>query len=109
MFLCICEIDVAISTASLKSGGLEICAPSFNTSNTLNVSEIYHPLIKNCITNNVNLLDKSMLLTGSNMSGKSTFIRTVALNSILAQTLHISFAASYSAPFYKIYTAIRIN
>ena len=109
MFLCIGEIDVAIAIASLKSGGLEICTPSFNTSNRLNVSAIYHPLIKNCITNNVNLSDKSMLLTGSNMSGKSTFIRTVALNSILAQTLHISFGASYSAPFYKIYTAIRIS
>jgi hypothetical protein len=109
MFLCIGEIDVAIAIASLKSGGLEICTPSFNTSNRLNVSAIYHPLIKNCITNNVDLSDKSMLLTGSNMSGKSTFIRTVALNSILAQTLHISFSASYSAPFYKIYTAIRIS
>lgn len=109
MFLLIGEIDVAISTASLKSGDLKICTPSFNTSNKLEVSAIYHPLIKNCIVNNMNLLDKSMLLTGSNMSGKSTFIRTIALNSILAQTLHICFATSYTAPFYKVYSSIRIS
>jgi hypothetical protein len=109
LFLFIGEVDVAISTASLKSGDLHICRPSFSTSNEFNVSKIYHPLIENCITNDVNLSDKSMLLTGSNMSGKSTFIRTVAINSILAQTLHICFANSYTAPFYKIYSSIRIS
>ena len=50
-----------------------------------------------------------MLLTGSNMSGKTTFIRTVAINSILAQTLYLCFADEYSAPFYKIYSSIRIT
>jgi DNA mismatch repair ATPase MutS len=50
-----------------------------------------------------------MLLTGSNMSGKTTFIRTVAINSILAQTLNCCFAKSYNAPFYKIYSSIRIT
>ncbi|MGY0426759.1 MAG: MutS-related protein [Polaribacter sp.] len=50
-----------------------------------------------------------MLLTGSNMSGKTTFIRTVAINSILAQTLHLCFSESYSAPYYKIYSSIRIT
>jgi hypothetical protein len=109
LFIFIGEVDVAISTASLKSGDLQICRPSFSTSNEFNVSKIYHPLIENCITNDVNLLDKSMLLTGSNMSGKSTFIRTVAINSILAQTLHICFANSYTAPFYKVYSSIRIS
>jgi hypothetical protein len=109
MYLFIGEIDVAISTASLKSGDLKICTPSFDASNKLDVSAIYHPLIENCISNNVDLLNKSMLLTGSNMSGKSTFIRTVAINSILAQTLHICFAASYTAPYYKVYSSIQIS
>jgi len=109
LFLFIGEVDVAISTASLKSGNLQTCTPSFSPLNEFNVSEIYHPLIENCITNDVNLSDKSMLLTGSNMSGKSTFIRTVAINSILAQTLHLCFANSYTAPFYKVYSSIRIS
>lgn len=109
MFLFIGEIDAAISTASLKSGNLKICTPTFNDTNELNVQEIYHPLIEDCISNNVHLTEKSMLLTGSNMSGKTTFIRIIAVNSILAQTLHFCFADVYSAPFYKIYSSIRIT
>ncbi|TXD47177.1 MutS-related protein [Polaribacter sp. IC073] len=109
MFIFIGKIDAAISTASLKSGNLKNCTPKFNKENELKFSEIFHPLIEKCVTNTVNLSDKSMLLTGSNMSGKSTFIRTVAVNSILAQTLHICFADAYTAPFYKIYSSIRIT
>lgn len=109
MFLFIGEIDAAISTASLKSGNLKICTPTFNNTNVLNVQEIYHPLIEDCISNNIHLSEKSVLLTGSNMSGKTTFIRIIAVNSILAQTLHFCFADVYSAPFYKIYSSIRIT
>jgi hypothetical protein len=109
MFLFLGEIDAAISTASLKSGNLKICTPTFNDKNEFFTQEIYHPLIEDCIANNFNLSAKSMLLTGSNMSGKTTFIRTVAVNSLLAQTLHICFANVYSAPFYKLYSSIRIT
>jgi len=109
LFIFIGEIDATISTASLKAGNLKLCSPSFNKNNALEFSEIYHPLIKNCVENNLDLVDKSMLLTGSNMSGKSTFIRTIAINSILAQTLHICFAETYNAPFYKLYSSIRIT
>lgn len=109
LFIFIGEIDSAISIASLKAGELKICKPNFTENNELIFGEIYHPLIKKCIVNNVHLQNKSMLLTGSNMSGKTTFIRTVAINSILSQTLNICFAKSYSAPFYKVYSSIRIT
>jgi hypothetical protein len=109
LYLFIGKIDAAISVASLKSGNLKICTPTFNDDNELKVEEIHHPLIDNCITNDTHLLNKSMLLTGSNMSGKTTFIRTVAINCILAQTLHFCFADQYAAPFYKIHSSIRIT
>jgi energy-coupling factor transporter ATP-binding protein EcfA2 len=109
MFLFIGEVDAAISIASLKSGDLKTCTPKFITEKKLDFKEIHHPLIKDCIVNTVNLDTKSMLLTGSNMSGKTTFIRTVAINSILAQTFHFCFAKAYSAPFYKVYSSIRIT
>ncbi|MGO3183903.1 MAG: MutS-related protein [Aequorivita sp.] len=43
------------------------------------------------------------------MSGKSTFIRSVSINSVLAQTLNICFAAEYISPFFKLYSSIRIT
>ena len=108
MFLFIGEIDSAISTASLKSDKNQICTPKFTKNKQIVSKDIYHPLIDNCIPNDLNIIDNSMLLTGSNMSGKTTFIKTVALNSILAQTLNVCFAKEYAAPFFKVYTSIKI-
>ena len=109
MFLFIGEIDSAISTASLKSSENQICTPKFTKNKQIISKDIYHPLIDHCITNDLNLVDNSMLLTGSNMSGKTTFIKTVAINSILAQTLSVCFAKEYTAPFFKVYTSINIT
>lgn len=109
MYLFIGEIDTAISTASLKYGKHTICNPQFVKTNEIHAEGIYHPLIEDCISNDLSLNDSSMLLTGSNMSGKTTFIRTVAINSILAQTLNISFSKKYIAPFLQVHTSIRIS
>lgn len=109
LYVFIGEVDSAISVASLKSSGLTTCTPTFAKEKQLSVSEISHPLIDNCIPNSLNIFNKSVLLTGSNMSGKTTFIRTIAINSILAQTLNICFAKKYTAPFFKLYSSIRIS
>lgn len=109
MFEFIGEIDSAISTASLKADDYELCTPEFIDEKRIRVTDISHPLIENCVTNDLNLNGTSLLLTGSNMSGKSTFIRSISINSILAQTLNICFAKAYTAPFFKLYSSIRIT
>lgn len=109
MFHMIGEIDAAISCASLKASEHETCEPVFINGKNLTVTEIYHPLIKNCVVNDLNLVNNSLLLTGSNMSGKTTFIRSISINSVLAQTLNICFAKAYVAPFFKLYSSIRIT
>jgi DNA mismatch repair ATPase MutS len=43
------------------------------------------------------------------MSGKSTFLRTILINSILAQTIYLCFAKSYSASFLKPFSSITIE
>jgi len=86
-----------------------VCQPSFSFKKEIKFEKIWHPLVKNCITNDLRLSEKSMLLTGSNMSGKSTFIRTVAINTLLAQTINICFAEHFTAPFLKLYSSIRIT
>lgn len=49
---------------------------------------------------------RGVLVTGSNMSGKSTFLRTVGVNVILAQTIHTCLAAEYSAPVFNVRSCI---
>jgi len=109
LFQFIGEIDAAISVASLKSGNLKMCIPEFINKKQIYTKKIVHPLIENCIANNLQLDNKSLLLTGSNMSGKTTFIRTIAINSILAQTINSCFAEEFIAPFLKVYSSIRIT
>jgi len=109
MYIFIGELDSAISTASLKDDILTTCTPTFSLEKNISFKEIKHPLIENCISNDLDLNKNSMLLTGSNMSGKTTFIRTVAINSLLSQTLNLCFAKEFSAPFSKLYTSIRIT
>ena len=109
LFLFIGEIDSAISCASIQTDNTKCCKPKFINQKEIFTEEITHPLIENCIPNNLNLENKSLLLTGSNMSGKTTFIRTFSINAILGQTLDFCFAKRFEIPFFKIYSSIRIS
>ncbi|RAV28510.1 MutS-related protein [Sinomicrobium soli] len=109
LFSFIGEVDSAISCASLYHGHHKICEPVFSGDKSIVVEGLYHPLIENCITNDLALKNRSLLLTGSNMSGKTTFIRSFSINAILSQTINVCFADRYIAPFLKIYSSIRIS
>lgn len=102
------QVDLLISIASLrKSLGLW-CKPDFSTeAKNLSANEIYHPLIPNCVRNSIEINGKSVLLTGSNMSGKTSFIRTIGLNVISGLTLNTCFAGKFSFPPTRVYSAIR--
>lgn len=51
----------------------------------------------------------SVLLTGSNASGKSTFLKTVAINTVLAQTVYTCLAKTYRASFYRVYSSMALQ
>ncbi len=53
---------------------------------SLRAQALAHPLLADCIPNDIELgRDRSLLIvSGSNMSGKSTMLRTVGLNAVLA-------------------------
>jgi DNA mismatch repair ATPase MutS len=104
------SIDAALSVASLRVGIGNYCLPIFtNAQKAMEAKNIYHPLIHNCVSNSICINEKSVLITGSNMSGKSTFIRTVAINSMLAQTIYTCFGESFTIPIVKVFSSIRIN
>lgn len=71
--------------------------------------QVVHPLIDGCVPNTLVLDGTGLLLTGSNMSGKTTFIRTLVLNALTAETLDICFAGSYTAPYMRLLSSIRIS
>ncbi len=104
------EIDCLISIASLRKGLSKYCNPTITkTKKTLSIKEAYHPLISNCVENDIEINKKSILLTGSNMSGKTSFIRTIGINAITGLTINTCFAKAMSMPRMRIYSAIRIS
>jgi hypothetical protein len=105
----VAEIDMLISIQSLRAGLPFYSKPEFIDVNVkMYITELYHPLIDNCVTNSLyTRADKGALITGSNMSGKTTFIKSIAVNALLAQTLFTSCTKIYKAPFLKIQTSIK--
>jgi hypothetical protein len=103
------NIDAAISIAALRASSLKTCEPVF-TENKKEAffTNVYHPLIENCTKNSLTINNKGILITGSNMSGKSTFLRTLTINSILAQTIYTCFGDEFSSPILKQFSSIRI-
>lgn len=109
------EIDCDIAIASYRrymsdQQGTPVCTPVLHKDGplTIKTEHIYHPMIVNPVTNSLDET-KSVLLTGSNASGKSTFLKTVAINAILAQTIYTCLADSYESRFFRIYSSMALQ
>lgn len=74
----------------------------------LQAQQMIHPLVEHCVANDVDL-SKNQMLTGSNATGKSTYLKMIALNAVLAQSFGIVFAKQYRACFYRIATSMSIH
>lgn len=103
------HIDMLISIVSLRKGLKTFCLPIINNEDKIIAKDICHPLIFNCTTNSIEIAEKSILLTGSNMSGKTSFIRAIGLNVITGLTINTCFAKSMTFPLLKVFSAIRIS
>jgi len=101
-------IDAMLAVSSFKSSLSEYCYPKINNANTqLNYNEAYHPLLDEPVANSINIGQKGILVTGSNMSGKTTFLKTIGVNQLFAQTFNFCFADQASLSFCNIITSMR--
>ncbi len=75
---------------------------------TLLFKDAYHPLLNNPVSNSTSL-KKPILITGSNASGKSTFLKTIAINAILAQTIYTCLAREYKSCYFRIFSSMELR
>lgn len=90
-------LDNHYSIAMYQHTLTHYCNPKINHNmNGLQMKSIIHPLLdeENAIANTIDI-SNHILLTGSNASGKSTFMKAVALNLILAQSIQTATAHSF--------------
>lgn len=105
MYMTIGYLDSMIAIASFRQEYPLYCRPSFNTK-MFNVNDLYNPLLTKPVPNSFIFDTNNFLITGSNMSGKTTFLKTTGVNAILAQTIHTVMAESYEAPFLQVISSI---
>ena len=99
-------LEMLVAAASFREACVDVCEPVF--SGTESAENIYHPLIKNPVKNSYSL-SENMLLTGSNASGKSTFLKTVAVNMVLSETLCFACADSFTTAYHRIYSSMSLS
>lgn len=108
VYRCIGLLDAAVSTASFRKTLSGYCTPEFTGEKRLEAEELFHPLLKNPVANDLEL-DRGCLITGSNASGKSTFIKAVVVNAILAQSLNTCAAKRLVMPHAEVLTSMAVT
>ncbi len=104
------RLDTAIAAASWRQSMPFYAVPelTFEGDIWLQAAGIVHPLLQDAVPNDLDL-GKSMLLTGSNASGKSTYLRAVILNALLAQSLCTAAAERWRGRAFTLYTSMALS
>jgi DNA mismatch repair ATPase MutS len=94
------QIEENISFPTIDNSKLKVKADSLG-----------HPLINSDIRilNDIDMDNNIFIITGSNMSGKTTFLRTLGINLVLAYSGGPVYANKMSCPIVSIYTSMRVT
>ena len=107
------EIDALACMAVVRHDYPAWCRPRFSSDKVLLARALAHPLIPDDrrVANDVSVGPPGtvLLVTGSNMSGKSTLLRAIGLNTVLAQAGAPACAADLTIPPCDLQTSIRIQ
>lgn len=101
-------IDALISVGGFRKSVPYYSKPKFVLDKGFTILEGYHPAIKAPVANSFES-KHGMLLTGSNASGKSTFLKMTAINAILSQTINTALSKEYQAPMFRIYSSMSLR
>jgi hypothetical protein len=101
------DVDVAYSVASLRSEPRGWCIPTVGAGSNAHVVGAWHPLIAHAVTNDAEFpAGRGLVVTGANMSGKSTYLRTIGIAAVLARGINTCPAASWQGRWFRVRSLI---
>lgn len=108
----VADFEVISSLATISHLSSKLCYPTFsNNVSKIDGKNLGHPLIETTsrIYNDVSFKNNIFIITGSNMSGKTTFLRTIGINLVLAYTGAEVCADAFECGLLKVFTSMRIS
>ncbi|MBO0472351.1 DNA mismatch repair protein MutS [Enterococcus ureasiticus] len=102
------ELEVAAAVLNFRTIMPDTSQPVFSDEIVVTGTEVYHPLLATAVPNEVHWT-KNTLVTGSNASGKSTYVKSVAISCILSTTIHTALATKFQLPFGHILTSMAVE
>lgn len=105
------QFEALISLSVLCSVKENYNFPIITEDEIIKVKKIVHPLIeeKKAVANNFEMSNKTCIITGSNMSGKTTFLRSIGVNLMLAYAGGPVCAEYFETGCMKLFTSMRIQ
>lgn len=112
LFSIIGEVE-ALTSLTAIAYNRDICFPTFDEESSVifEADNISHPLIPldAVVSNSIKIHKATGIITGSNMSGKTTFMRTIGVNCILAYAGAPVCANKMIVSNMKIFTSMRVQ
>jgi len=107
LYLTLGELDALQAAASYRASLPVYTVPEFTGEGIhLELKDARQPLLDNPVPASVSFTRNTIIITGSNMGGKSTFLRNIGNNVLLAQTIATAAASYYRGSFFRIVTSI---
>lgn len=105
------EFESLISLATIGIVKDSISFPTIQKDISLDLKDVKHPLLEEqiCIPNSFKCGQDIQIITGSNMSGKTSFMKTVGINLVLAYAGTYVNASKFSCSIMKLFTSINVK
>ncbi len=101
------DVDLGLAVASLRAEPRPWCMPDWNDTGHTEIIGAWHPLVDTPVANDAVLhAGHGLVITGANMSGKSTYLRAIGIAAVLAGALDTCPAVSWTGRPFRVRSLI---
>jgi len=101
------DVDLALAVASLRAEPRAWSLPIVGPGHGAQVTGMWHPMVESPVPNDAALEPgRGIVITGANMSGKSTYLRTMGLAAVLARGLNTCPATAWRGQLFEVRSLI---